>query len=352
MIKRKVENWSVGKLNRERPRIAFPEYQREKSLWTTEKKSLLIDSILRDIDIPKLYFNRLKNDGIEVIDGQQRLWSIWEFLDDEFSYSSDGKALVFSKLSKRERDAITSYVFQVTVFEEADDDYLRVLFVRLQLGLVLNTGERLNAEKGAMKDLVFDELSVHPFIKQIGIPRRRFAKQTLCAQICINSFTRAKLQSFARTRYDDLLHFFGEYSDPKGKDRDLFDAQSESITQVMDQLFKCFGEKTKELRNRSFILSIYLFIENVFREGGDFSKIEQETFSKFVFLLWRRLRAEARLGLDRENRELYSFQTLLSSAPGEEYQIARRHRKLTEYYENFKSTGKIPGDPDKYAIAV
>jgi len=47
---------------------------------------LLIDSILRDIDIPKLYFNRLEDGTIEVIDGQQRLWSVWEFLDDDYEY--------------------------------------------------------------------------------------------------------------------------------------------------------------------------------------------------------------------------------------------------------------------------
>ena len=68
-MKRKIENWTVEKLEKERNSITFPEYQREKSLWRDEKKSLLIDSILKDIDIPKLYFNRLKDKTIEVIDG-------------------------------------------------------------------------------------------------------------------------------------------------------------------------------------------------------------------------------------------------------------------------------------------
>lgn len=69
-MKRRVEDWSVKKLNKERTRISFPEYQREKSLWPREKKSLFIDSILRDLDIPKLYFNLLEDKSIEVIDGQ------------------------------------------------------------------------------------------------------------------------------------------------------------------------------------------------------------------------------------------------------------------------------------------
>jgi hypothetical protein len=343
-MKRRVEDWSVEELDKERTRISFPEYQREKNLWPDEKKSRLIDSILRDIDIPKLYFNLLKDENIEVIDGQQRLWSIWQFLDNEYPYKVNGKGQLFSKMTAAQKQKIRSYNFQVTVFEEADDDYLRELFVRLQLGLLLNTGEKLHAATGRMKQLVFGKLADHPFIKHIGIPARRYAKQTLCAQICINSFTREKLNAFARTRYDDLLHFFSEYADPQGKDLELFKKESKKISHVMDQLWEYFGNITKDLRNRSYILSIYLFVEELTAKEGDLSAKEQKTFSNFVFRLWRRLREEMRLGIDRKNRELYSFETLLSSAPGEEYQIRRRHEKLSEYYNHFEQTGKIKGD--------
>lgn len=343
-MKRKVEQWTVEKLDKERTRISFPEYQREKLLWSTEKKILLIDSILRDIDIPKLYFNLLKDKSIEVIDGQQRLWSIWEFLDDEYPYKVGEKGQPFSKMTADQKQKIKNYSFQVTVFEEADDDYLRILFVRLQLGLLLNTGEKLHAATGKMKQLVFGKLVKNEFIQNIGIPERRYSKQTLCAQICINSFTQKKVRSFARTRYDDLEHFFNEYVDPKGKDLELFDNQSKIIFSVLDQLQECFGGNTRNLRNRSYILSIYLFVEYLINKEGELSENAQKTFAKFVSLLWRRLREEARLGMDRKNRELYSFQTFLSSAPGEEYQIKRRHEKLGEYYEYFKAKGKIKGD--------
>lgn len=338
-MKRRVENWSVDKLEKERNTISFPEYQREKSLWQVEKKSMLIDSILQDIDIPKLYFNRVKNNDIEVVDGQQRLWSIWEFLDGEFQYQIDGQKRLFTELTPAQQKTIRDYTLQVTVFDDADEDYLRQLFVRLQLGLLLNTGEKLHAAKGKMKNFVFSTLAEHKFVKALGIPSRRYAKQTLCAQICINSFTREKLKTFARTRYDDLIQFFDEYADPQGKDLERFRKRSKEIPDVLDLLWETFGEKAEELRNRSYILSIYLFVE----ENG-LGKNEQKQFSNFVFLLWKRLKEEARLGMDRKNRELYSFQSLLSSAPGEQYQIERRHGKLKEYYEYFKARQKIKGD--------
>lgn len=343
-MKRKVEEWSVEKLYKERTRISFPEYQRQPSLWPPEKKSLLIDSILRDIDIPKLYFNRTKDGAYEVVDGQQRLWAIWEFLDETYPYKTDGEAHRFSDLSNAQRNTIKDYTLQVTVFQEAEDDYLRELFVRLQLGLLLITGEKLHAASGEMKDFVFDKLSRHLFIKHLGIPDRRFAKETLGAQICINSFTREKIGLFARTRYDDLIYFFREYEHPQGKDRSFFQSKTKKISDVMDKLLKCFGDNAKKLRNRSYILSVYLFFEEMVEKDAALSEKDQKTFANFVFKLWERLRQEIGAGIDRKNRELYSFETLVSSAPGEKYQIERRHEKLREYYDHFANTGKIKGD--------
>lgn len=344
MIKRRVEDWSIEKLDRERDQISFPEYQREKLLWTVERKALLIDSILRDFDIPKLYFNRLKDRTIEVIDGQQRLWSVWGFMDDDYAYKIDDKACLFSSLNPTQKERIRSYKFQVTVFDAADDDYLRELFVRLQWGLLLNTGEKLHAATGKMKQFVFGRFAIHKFVTHLGIPQRRYARQTLCAQICINCFTREKLNEFTRTRYDDLLHFFGEYEHPQGKDLETFEKATKKLITVADKLWKIVGTEAKALRSRSYILSIYLFFDELISQEGELSSKGEKEFAEFVFKLLKRLREESRLGLDRKNRELYSFDTMLSSAPGEKYQIARRHEKLIEYYGHYKRTGKIKGD--------
>ena len=37
-------------------KIRIPDYQREK-VWSLYQKQLLLDSLIRDIDIPKLYFS-------------------------------------------------------------------------------------------------------------------------------------------------------------------------------------------------------------------------------------------------------------------------------------------------------
>src|SRR5260370_8542862 len=109
-----------------------------------------------------------------------------------------------SDLSVGEREKIEKYALESSVFEDAKDDFLREHFVRLQLGVPLVIGERLNALSGQMKDFVFGELVKHVFIKNLGIPKRRFARQTFCAQKSIKPFGRKRLPPLKRTRWNNL----------------------------------------------------------------------------------------------------------------------------------------------------
>src|SRR5262245_49525745 len=97
-----MANSAILRLNSERPFIKVdPWYQRRGDVWTLEKKQLLIDSILNDFDIPKLYFHALSKSqktsgGVDytIIDGRQRLETIWHFVDGNFPLSSDFKYLL------------------------------------------------------------------------------------------------------------------------------------------------------------------------------------------------------------------------------------------------------------------
>ena len=280
--------------------------------------------------------------SLEVVDCTQRLWSIWEFIDDQYQYGAPGNQLWYSELPVAQRRQIRDYELQVTILEDAPDEYLRELFLRLQLGLLLVTGEKLNAATGSMREFVFKKVVAQSFIDKLRIPRHRYAKQTLGAQIAINSFSRAKIGVFARTRYEDLLAFFKEYEKPVGQDLLFFRQETKNILRVLDELSTIFGERAAELSNRSYILSVYMLFQDCETDLG--STKARKTFLGFVFALWSRLKQEAKAGIDRQNRELYSFENLLSSAPGEKYQIERRHEKLLEYYGHFRETGKIKGD--------
>ena len=347
--KHRVENWSITKLYGKRGSISFPEYQRQRNLWSDKKKSLLIDSILIDIDIPKLYFNHIEKNSYEVIDGQQRLWAIWGFIDNDYKYVGSGGLTInepkfFSQLSNAEQQQIIGYKLQVTVFDNATDEYLRELFIRLQLGLLLVTGEKLNAQAGSMKDFIFYQLPKNNFMKGINIPKRRFALENLGAQIAINAFSKHKTGSFARTRYEDLRHFFEEYENPKGASGKIFVIETKRIVTVLNFLAQCLGRRIAELNGRSYILSIYLLTDWLIETVDVTRPREGKKLAEFILAIRKRLKEEAKKGIDRTNREIYELQTMLSSAAGEKYQIERRHNKLVEHYTFYKRNGKIKGD--------
>lgn len=349
---RRVENWSIEKLERERANISFPEYQRQPNLWSETKKSLLINSILIGFDIPKLYFNRVGENEYEVIDGQQRLWAIWGFINNEYTYKQTRvdpsrpktrEFKSFSQLSKAEKKQLLGYELQVTVFEDASDDYLRELFLRLQLGLLLVTGEKLNAQTGRMKEFVFSQLPKNEFMKGIKISARRYALENLGAQIVINAFSKHKMDSFARTRYEDLQHFFQEYKNPKGDALTFFSTQTQRIEDTLNFLSQCLRDRINELNGRSYVLSIYLFTDEVRETVSPTSKKDREELADFILTLRKRLKEDAKKGVDRTNREIYELQTMLSSSAGEKYQIARRHNKLFLLYDFYKVKGEIKG---------
>lgn len=60
-----------------------PEYQR-RLRWTNKQKSLLIESLLLNVPVPPVFFYENDLARYEVMDGQQRLNAIKEFLDNSF----------------------------------------------------------------------------------------------------------------------------------------------------------------------------------------------------------------------------------------------------------------------------
>src|SRR5437773_9133020 len=78
-----------------------PEFQRN-SIWPRAAKAYLIDSILNDRPIPLLFLRRatsaqIGRPGYAVIDGQQRLRAIFEYIDGRFRLTESDKRAKFYK---------------------------------------------------------------------------------------------------------------------------------------------------------------------------------------------------------------------------------------------------------------
>jgi hypothetical protein len=71
----------------------IPDYQRDSSQWNLTKRSLLIESIVNNFTIPPIIvFPHDNDDGIEIkdiIDGQQRVTTLREYIKGGFALASD-----------------------------------------------------------------------------------------------------------------------------------------------------------------------------------------------------------------------------------------------------------------------
>jgi len=181
-------SWTTEKLDQIRNDIdPKPQYQRGDA-WDDKKRSLLIDSILSDFDIPKIYLRHAKSIGTfdyEVTDGQQRLKAIWRFLDDKLKLSGmceanshlNGK--VFSELAENEKSQIRDYKFITTVVYNATNDEVRELFRRLQLGSRLTPPEIRNSIASALGNTIRAMALTHPFFENSPFPITRYKSDDL-----------------------------------------------------------------------------------------------------------------------------------------------------------------------------
>lgn len=144
--------WSLYSLNKRRKQInTNPDYQRD-SVWTKNQKQLLIDSILRDYDIPKIYLYEIVKDNFDVVDGQQRIRAIWSFYDNEYALPKDSDPVngydvankYYKDLDPDVSDLIDSYNLDFVILDKSDEE-IREVFLRLQNGTPLKAQEKRNA---------------------------------------------------------------------------------------------------------------------------------------------------------------------------------------------------------------
>jgi len=332
------------------------DYQREK-IWSQEDQELLLDSIIKNIDIPKLYLAEVTgsdNFDYECIDGKQRMNTLLNFFkpepngDNSLVVRIAGEKYTYKRL-KRElpplAKKIEDFELSFVIYSGVDDEiFIGEIFRRLQLGTRLNSGESLKAYTGnAIRDFVYREMGKNaPFLKRTSLLEKRFAKEVTLAQICINSFSRAKSKNFTRARTDDLEEFFEEHYKLDKKDENLV-----RIREILDAMDGAFAEKASVITSRAVAVSAYLFVEGLHVQGR-IALLPK--FVQFYVKLLEEIGANIALLRDYEkptNRTvLEGFQKHISQASVEPRAIRGRDQFLTrafEYYLDPKTKGRIIG---------
>lgn len=267
-----------------------PKFQRRPS-WTEKARSYLIDTILRQLPVPKLFLREKtdlakKNTIREVVDGQQRLRAILDFIEGNLLVSKTHcnifAEIKFDELSPDVQNEFLSYRFSVDLLEGATDADVLNVFSRLNsYTLTLNAQEKLNAEFfGPFKQKVYE----------IGLAHYNFwLKNKILTDSAIARMGEAELTSELVIAMLDGLQqgktsiktFYKKYDESFPEANKI----EKEFNTVIDLISETFQDELKNTRFRRIPLFYSLFC--VFydaRFGLPKSKKSQIRFTKDVIL--------------------------------------------------------------------
>lgn len=181
-----------------------PPYQRPAGVWTVAHRQRLIDSILNGYDIPKLYLHDLRGEQptpvYAVIDGKQRLTTVWSFLDDDLPLAPDftldprNRPTLpagvrdprpgdrWSTLDPAWQRAVRRTELSVVLVRDVHPDGLAELFGRLNDGVPLTPSERRNAIGGDLAALIRERAADPVLVARLAFADDRLAYQEFIAR--------------------------------------------------------------------------------------------------------------------------------------------------------------------------
>ena len=274
-----------------------PPYQREGDIWTPRMRSVLIDSIINGLDVPKLYFEaatsrRKTARGLTyqyaVLDGKQRLESILAFLaddlalTDEFIFFEDesikaaGMKLSaiqakFPLLARRFLD------FEIPIVRVTSDsgDLVEEMFQRLNSSTALNAAERRNALSGPTRDAA-NLLAEHPLLTKCSpIKNARYKYRELGAKFVAIERQMAASGKVVDTKAATLYRLFADTrgDSPKIASQDMVSYRSDAA-RTLDRMSNVFNDNDWLLASIGTVVVYYIaFRDEQFSDTVDRNKL-------------------------------------------------------------------------------
>lgn len=226
-----------------------PKFQRE-YVWNTrpELPSRLIESLLLEIPIPPIYFGKVAEGRLEVIDGQQRLTTLVNFVSNLFPLRklhrmSSLNHKFFKDLSKQQQEKILDTPIRSIVIDAGANTELRYeVFERLNRGsMILNEQELRNCVyRGAFNDLLAELEADMYWRKAKGgtTPEPRFKER----EMILRFFAFAnRLSNYSGNLKRFLNEYMGQYAPKEPQD---LKSHANLFKQTMQNIYAVFGERS------------------------------------------------------------------------------------------------------------
>lgn len=342
-----VQHSTIMRLYSEKDEILFnPEYQRMGGIWTQEKKQLLIDSILNDYDIPKIYLHAFSREqkkatgfSYAVIDGRQRLEAIFKFIEgaftlsDEFVYQADesiklarlGYSDIASNFPKI-KIKFDSFVLPIIGVDTDDQDLIEDMFSRLNEAAPLNAAEKRNAFGGEFVAAIRD-ISAHPFFSScVAFSNKRFQHREVSARFLMLEENIVTLGKIIDTKKEYLDALAKNYRDKKSE----VDGFKERVSKILDFMASIFVQGDDLLRSQGNMVLYYLLCKSAITANlsEKFTRAELFEFRDAV----RSNRIMAELDIEKASFELLEFDRLSQQGTNDSSNIRERLNVIAKQF--------------------
>ena len=229
-----------------------PKFQRE-YVWSLrpELPSRLIESLLLEIPIPPIYFGKVNQGRLEMIDGQQRLTTLVNFVSNKFPLRKLQRMAslnhkFFKDLTKQQQEKILDTPIRSIVIDAGANTELRYeVFERLNRGsMTLNEQELRNCVyRGPFNDLLAELEKDTYWRKSKGgdEPEGRFKER----EVILRFFAFAnRLPQYSGNLKRFLNEYMGQYAPREPQDLKAHAAQ---FRQTMQNIYAVFGDKAARL---------------------------------------------------------------------------------------------------------
>jgi len=281
-----VQHSTIMRLYSEKDEILLnPDYQRMGGVWTLEKKQLLMDSILNDYDIPKIYLHAFsreqrKTNGFAyaVIDGRQRLEAIWQFIEGKFTLSDDfvyqdDESLRLARLGYSDiavgypkiKIKFDSFVLPVVGVDTDDQELIEDMFSRLNEAVPLNAAEKRNALGGELVAAIREIASHEFFSRCVAFGNKRYQHREVAARFILVEENARTLGKIIDTKKEYLDALARNYRTGK---TELVSDVKRSVSEVLDYMTGLFVEKDELLRSQGNMVLYYLLCKSAIRAGA------------------------------------------------------------------------------------
>jgi hypothetical protein len=321
---------------------------RRGDVWTREKKQLLIDSILNDYDIPKLYFHAISSrqktaEGSKfdyaIIDGRQRLETIWSFIDDGFPLADDFEYLAddsmqpggmkYSEIASKYpklKIRFDSFILPIVRLETDDLDVIEDMFSRLNEAVPLSAAEKRNAIGGPMAQCIRDVADHDFFTTKVRFSNRRYQHREVAARLLFLEFALHNFQRVVDTKKPYLDDMVRQFKD--GSAQGLGKLRSRTL-QTLNLLDAVFLPGDGLLRSQGVIAVYYLTLQGAeqAKHVNRFNRGKLLSFNEK--LLENRARAEQDIA--KANFEWLEFDRMSQQGTNDATSIKERVKILASF---------------------